>query len=102
MFDVCKDFYTARAYQLLNQYENSQCYEKARFIQALIYSQTFFGSKSILDCELLLDRYYRPEIIIAVLSDLNYTLKKLRKKSDISLFGVTIKCKTLILFTNSK
>lgn len=102
MFDVSKDFYTEKAYKLLNQYEEKQYYSKAKFLYALINSQLCFSSgKSILDCKLILNGCYRKRTIELVLDDLNYSLIEYSVLKNFSCLGKPKKNSyfTIIKFT---
>lgn len=74
MFNVNKDFYIAKSYQLARFYNQSHQYSKEKFILELIKYQYFFGSKSIFGCELLVNNRYNYKTVKSVLTDLGYSL----------------------------
>ena len=84
MFDARKDFYTTKARQLLLYYVKTRKFAKARFISELIECQEFFGTKSILNYEILLRNNYQRNTIEAVLSDLNYSIISLKPEINCS------------------
>lgn len=67
-----KRFDVEKANELLTVYKKKRKFAKATFLEELIYYQNFFGSKSILDCYLLLSRNYLKKTVSAVLVDLGY------------------------------
>lgn len=95
-------FDTVKAYQLLCQYKKDGYYERAKFVRELIKTQYFFAPKSIIECELLLNGYFREKTIRLALSDLNYSLIKLRRRTDFSILDFPITQHTIIAFTDAE
>ena len=95
-------FDTVKAYQLYCQYIKNGYYERAKFIKQLIENQIFFKTKSIVECELLLNGYFRERTVKLVLSDMNYSLVKLRRRTDFSILDFPITQHTIIAFTDAE
>ena len=99
MFNSNEDFYYAKAYQLMCDYEQKRYLKRANFISELINYQLFFGpKKSIFNCELLLNGFYRKRTIELALRDLNYSLVKYNVVTDKYLFDKPYKQHTIVMF----
>lgn len=86
MFDASRDFYIAKSYQLSRFYNKNHEYSKEKFILELIKYQYFFGSKSIFECELLLNNRYDYKTVKSVLTDLGYSLISFRVECSLRFY----------------
>lgn len=72
MQDGIERFDIEKANELLKVYKEKRHRSKISFLNELISYQNFFGDKSILNCDLILQKNYQLKTIKAVLSDLGY------------------------------